>query len=145
MAYATQDELMDAAGGAAAYLQLTDIDDDGAADAAVVARAQAAAHAWINSFLGSRYATPVANPTAELRRLEAEETIYRLRASKPAAAIGEFDTQFRRDRETQLKAYQSGSLRPDIAANMPSTGRAVVVTAEDAGADVSRSSLKGMW
>lgn len=137
MAYATQNDLVDAAGGAAAFLQLTDIDDDGVADADVVTRAQAAAEGWINSFLG-RYALPIASPTPELRRLAAAETIYQVRAAKPAAAISEFDKEARRDRLTQLKAYQSGSLRPDLAGNLASTGRAAIVTGEDAGATVTR-------
>lgn len=145
MAYATQDELVDAAGGAAAFLQLTDIDDDGNADAGVIARAQAAAEGWINSFLGGRYALPVSNPTPELRALAAAETIYQIKANKPAAALSEIDQQLHRDRLTVLQAYRSGALRPDIAGTLPSTGRAVVVTAEDAGSPVSRESLKGMW
>ena len=146
MAYATQQDLEDAAGGAARFLELTDIDDDGAVDAAPVARAQAAAESWIDSFLSSRYAPlPLAAPTPELRAIAAEETLFRLRQKKPGGA-SQNELEAHKDRVTQLQAYRSGGLRPDLPGVLRSdAGRARIVTSEDAGAIVSRESLKGMW
>ena len=58
MTYATQTDLEDAF-GVAEILQLTDRDQDGIVDGAVLAAALARADAVIDSFLGGRYTVPI--------------------------------------------------------------------------------------
>ncbi len=142
MAYATPQDLQDAAGGAARFLQLTDQGNDGTSDSGPVASAQAAAEGFVNAYLG-RYALPLVSPTPEIRRIAAEETIYRLKVTLGAAT--DMDMDLRKERERQLLAYQHGTMRPDLEGVLRSTGRARIVTSEDAESPVSRSSLKGMW
>lgn len=61
MAYATLADLI-AAFGEQEMLDLTDRDEDGVADAAVLASAQARAQSVIDGYLAGRYALPLAAP-----------------------------------------------------------------------------------
>ena len=81
MAYATPQDLTDAAGGAVRFAQLSDQDNTGASDTTAVANAQAAAEGFMNAYL-ERYVLPLTSPTPEVRRLAAEETIYRLKVAQ---------------------------------------------------------------
>ena len=66
MPYATQQQLVNAAGGAARYLALTDWDNDNVSDAQVVSDAQTAAEAWIDTFIPVQFRPPITNPSNEL-------------------------------------------------------------------------------
>ena len=142
MAYATPQDLTDAAGGAVRFAQLSDQDNTGASDTTAVANAQAAAEGFMNAYL-ERYVLPLTSPTPEVRRLAAEETIYRLKVAQ--GSVSDMDIEMRKERERQLVAYRNGTLRPNLETTLRSAGRASVLTSEDTGATVSRTSLKGMW
>jgi phage gp36-like protein len=61
MTYCSQDDVQDRL-GADELARLADLDGDGTLDAAVISRALADADAVIDSYLGRRYALPVATP-----------------------------------------------------------------------------------
>ena len=83
MPYTSQADL-EARYGAAELLAIADRDGDGLADAAVVAQAIADADAEIDSYLGGRYAVPLAEPAPLLvQRLAADMARYRLQDDNP--------------------------------------------------------------
>ncbi len=82
MAYCTQTDIEERIGSAELVL-LADHDDDGTADANVVARAIADAGAFMDSFLAVRYAIPISAPvpdTIETRAINI--AIYFLRLGR---------------------------------------------------------------
>jgi hypothetical protein len=140
MPYTTQQDLDDAAGGARRFLELADFDGEGAPNAALVLRAQAAADGFVDSFLRKFTAADLerlrATPTATIRRLAADETIFRLRELRQM--VSESDRKSQELRRDELKEMRADRLRPDDQ----KTPRAVFIDNED---DVSREGLKGGW
>jgi hypothetical protein len=140
MAYTTQNDLNDAAGGAAKFVELADQDGDGVADAAMVLRAQAAADGFIDSHL--RKFSPAdlqalrATPTATIARIAADETIFRLREQR--RQLTEDDWKAQEARRLELQGMRADDLRPADA----KTPRARFV--ENCG-DVTRKNSGGMW
>ena len=78
MGYTTEPDLITAAGGRARFVQISDRDGDGIADAEFVAAAQAKADGLIDSYAGKRYAVPIANPSQMLVQVAAEEAVYQM-------------------------------------------------------------------
>lgn len=76
----------------AELIQLTDDDQDGAADAGVIEQALADAQAEIDGYLATRYRLPLAATPTLLRRLAVDLALYRLYA--------------RRDLSTEARAKQ---------------------------------------
>ncbi|GIK17277.1 MAG: hypothetical protein BroJett003_22410 [Planctomycetota bacterium] len=90
MAYITNADI-EARLGAAVYVQLTDDDGDGEADAAVVDEIRLAAEGEVNSYLAQRYAAPIdAGAFPELSALLKSVTLdvaeFRCRARRPPVA-----------------------------------------------------------
>jgi phage gp36-like protein len=112
MAYATQEQIQIAAGGAAALLQLADFDNDGVIDADVIARAQVTADGLIDGYLRIRYVTPIASPTATLTGLAADEAVYQIRKWRNMANSPE-NLKEREQRISELEAMGKGIIRPD--------------------------------
>jgi phage gp36-like protein len=140
--YATQQLLVNAAGGTARFVALTDWDNDAASDADVVALYQTQAESWIDSFIPVRYSPPLASPSDELRALAAAETIYRIRSEREQ--IGQAELEKRKERERYLEDVRSGKLRPDSVTTEKSAGvRGAIVPLDDCG--TSRKGLKGLW
>lgn len=140
MPYTTQQDLDDAAGGSARFVELADFDGDGVADAAMVARAQAAADGFVDAhlrkFSPADLAALRATPTSTIKRIAADETIFRLREQR--RQIGQDDRDSQKLRRDELAAMRTDDLRPaDTKAP-----RAVFVENTD---DVSREGLKGGW
>lgn len=77
MSYATQQNLVTRF-GADELIQLTDLNNVGSIDAAVIAVALADADAEINSYLAGRYNLPLTQVSAELVRLACDIARYRL-------------------------------------------------------------------
>ena len=87
MAYITNADIEERL-GSQSYVQLTDDDGDGVADAGVVNEARVAAEGEVNSYLARRYEVPVdLSVHAELSGLLASITLdlaeYRLRLRRP--------------------------------------------------------------
>ena len=140
MAYTTQSDLDDAAGGAARLLELCDFDGDGAPDVSMIARAQAAADGFIDQHL--RKYSPAdlarlrATPTASIKRIAADETIFRMREQR--RQVSDDDRKSQELRGKELQALRVDDLRPDDQ----KTPRATFVENDS---DVSRETLKGQW
>lgn len=111
MPYASQAEIALSVGGDARLVELADFDNDGVADAAVIARAQAAADGFIDPFLRVRYATPIASPSPSLVRLAADHAVYEMK--KWRGGLTEMDLKDLENRERELKDYSKGLRRPD--------------------------------
>ena len=82
MAYATTDQIKDAAGGALAYVQVFDWDGDGTADTTVIARLQAEVEAWLDGYLGTRFGVPLADPSGAFAALVADEVVFKARSRR---------------------------------------------------------------
>lgn len=140
MPYTTQNDLDDAAGGAARFVELADFDGDGAADAAMVARAQDAADGFVDAHLRKFSPADLAalrvSPTATIKRIAADETIFRLREQR--RQVGQDDRDSQKLRKEELEAMRADQLRPADT----KTPRARFV---DNDSDVSREGTKGMW
>ncbi len=144
MAYASQSAIELAAGGAARLVELADQDGDGTADAAVIARAQAAADSFIDPFLRVRFDTPIANPSESLIRLAADEAVYQMRRWR--TMVSQQDLEDRKERERECKDYQTGARRPDEPLPAKSTAiRSGIVAIDSDASPVSRDGTKGMW
>lgn len=140
MAYTTQDDLNDAAGGAARFIELADWDADGTADADVVARAQADADGWVDAhlrkFAPADLAALRATPTPTIRRIAAAEVVALLRERRHGLTSDEIE--LRKARRIELEDMRADRLRPaDVRSPRART-------VENDG-DVSREKLKGQW
>jgi phage gp36-like protein len=82
MTYATQQDLIDSF-GLDELKRVADRDNDGALDAAVVARALADVDAEIDAYLRPVYALPLAVVPLRLKRLAADLALYALYPSNP--------------------------------------------------------------
>jgi phage gp36-like protein len=141
MSYATQAQIVIACGGQVAFDQLFDYDGDQVADVDVIAQAQTAADALINSYL--RFVT---NPSLVLQMLAADEAIYCARKYRPALGATEDDHAQHKARREMLADMRDGKIRPD---------EPVVVASSDAGSKaifvencspMSRANSKGsIW
>ncbi len=140
MAYTTQQQLEDAAGGAERFLQLADFDGDGAADTAMVARAVEAATGFVDKYLRKFSAADLealrASPTSTVSAIAAEETIFRLRAYRQQVSDGDYKLQEMRQKDL---AEISADRRRAADAK---TARTTFV--ENDG-DITRDGTKGMW
>src|SRR5688572_8018645 len=113
MSYATDAEIQHAAGGATRLTELADWNGDGIADIAEIAEAAKKADGWIDGFLRIRFATPIANPSATLKQIAADETVYRLKTAKSTMGLTQADIDSRTDRMRQLELMGKGVIRPD--------------------------------
>lgn len=140
MPYTTQSDLDDAAGGAARFLELSDFDGDGAPDVAMIARAQSAADGFVDSFLrkftGDDLARLRLTPSATIRRIAADETIFRLREQR--RQVTEDDRASQKLRASELESLRMDRQRPDDV----KASRATFV--ENDG-EITREGTKGMW
>src|SRR5690348_11284895 len=138
MAYTTQTDLEDAAGGPARLVELCDDDGDGVADAAKLVRAQAAADGFVDQHLRKFSAADLTRlrttPTSTVKRLAADETIFRLREQK--RQITDDDRLSQELRGKELQALRADQQRADDQ----KTARATFVENDS---DVSREGLKG--
>lgn len=142
MPYAPQDQLELAAGGAAKFVQLADLDGNGASDAAFVTRSQAAADGWLDGYIRARHATPIANPSATLIQMAADETIYRMR--KARQMVTDDDRLDHQEREKWCEAVATGKVRIDEPLPLKSTAVKSAWVSGDSKA-VSREGTKGFW
>jgi phage gp36-like protein len=134
MAYATNTDISTRL-GVSTYLQLTDDDNDGVADAAVVDEARLGAEGEVNAYLARRYQTPIdVVAHLELAGLLASITLdvveYRLRLRRPPVPA---DTQQRFQRTVAwLEAVAAGAIGLPSLTELPGSS-AVGVLAESSG------------
>lgn len=142
MAYATITQIQIAAGGADRLVQVFDWDQDGVADAAVLAQISAEADAWIDSYAGRRFAVPIESPSQVLTLHAAEEVVYRALVKRGMASTE--DDKRHEQRVQWLRDLSSGKVVPtDPQPTKASTATAAWVDrAED---DASREGWKGLW
>lgn len=141
MTYSSELDVQIAAGGVANLVSLTDQDNAGIIDLAVLAKAQAKADSTINSYLRLRYATPLAGPTEEIKDCAAALAVYYLREPKQMLTPPEIDAQ--KLRIAWLEGIRDGKIRIDEPAPAKSTAvRSAIV---HLAGDVTRDTLKGMW
>ncbi len=122
MAYATLQDLIERA-GEAEILQVADRDDDGIADAAVVAAAIDAAGVEIDAWLASRYALPLQPVPAIVKKWAVSLARYTLHRD----GAPDYVVRDQRDAIDGLKAAAAGRLAlpavgTGIAPAQPSTG-----------------------
>jgi len=141
VSYASQSDVQIAAGGVANLVSLTDQDNTGAIDLAVLAKVQAKADSTINSYLRLRYATPLVNPTEEIKDCAAALAVYYLREPKQMLTPPEIDAQ--KLRIGWLEGVRDGKIRIDEPA--PAKSTAVKSAIVPLAGDVTRDALRGMW
>jgi len=140
--YASTTEIQIAAGGASKLLELFDWDNDGVADAAVLAQLQLEVDSWIDSYAGRRFSVPIASPAQVLVLHAAEEVVYRARLKR--GMVSEEATQGHADRVKWLEGLARGHVVPgDPLPTKASTVRSAWVSRDSD--DVSRDKLRGGW
>jgi len=112
--YATVEELEQRLGGASALTVIADRDQDGVADADLVARALSDADAEIDSYLSGRYALPLATVPAVLVRVACDVAVYRITAEYGAGLTDERRQRYE-DAVGWLKRVASG----DVSLGLP--------------------------
>jgi phage gp36-like protein len=132
VAYASQDQIESAAGGAELLVQIADWDADGVVDAAAITWAQGAADSWINSFAGG----PLGSPSLILQMYAADEAVYQLRSKRRALTTD--DETKRVDRLAWMQMLAKGQVRAELPAARTSAGAGPVDNRTDA-----RDKLKG--
>lgn len=141
MPYTTIQDLENAAGGAARFVQITDWDGDGFPDADAIAAAQARADGLVDSYAAKRYAVPVREPSAALVQVAADETIFQLLVRRGQAS--DIDREERDIRIAWLDALSEGKVRPSDPA--PRRSSAVADRYRSSERAVSRGQMKGFW
>ena len=144
MAYSTQAQIVIACGGQAAYDQLFDFNGDGVGDPDVLAQAQTAADALIDTYIWLRYQT-VANPSPVLQMLAAHEAVYYARECRPTLGLTETEIKLHEARLATLEKMRTGALRPDDPAP-PMSDAASKATFVENCSPMSRERSKGsIW
>ena len=134
MAYASEADLVDAAGGLARLEEVIPPDNADATTGAAnrqywIDGAIVKGDAVIDSYLPPRYKTPLATPSEHVIRLAAEEALFWLRGAGSNQHT-ENDLAGKELRLIELKMLQSGKLWPgDPLPEQTSGGRSVIVKA----------------
>lgn len=119
MPYITRDDII-ASIGESDFVLLADRDDDGVADTAVVDRAIASAESEVSSYVGQRYALPLAETPPVLIGYTVDVAVYRL-ADTPDT-MTEHRRQKYEDARAWLTKLAQGTVRLDVPlAETPST------------------------
>jgi phage gp36-like protein len=142
MAYATTQQIQDAAGGAKAYVQLFDWDEDRAADADVIARLQTAVERWMDSYLGTRFGVPLVDPSGAFGEIAAAEIVFKARCERHVAT-----EDHRKDHEERVKWVRdlaAGRAVPSDPQPAPAKSPRSEWVSRD-GDPVSREGMKGAW
>lgn len=91
MAYCAQADVEKAAGGLERLIELTDHAESGNLDADVLNDAIAAADEWIDSYAQKQYAVPFDPAPSIIKRLSAEEAVYRLKDQRDSVTDRDAD------------------------------------------------------
>ena len=145
MAYSTQAQVQEAAGGAPRLLQLTDWDGTGQVDATRVTSAIKSADATIDSYIGRRLKTAVADGGVP-------DAVQELSAELAALKLKERRGQFSADDERalgvlleRLGAMARGGLAVGRSSDDLEASAGVVAKKLKAATPGSREKTKGFW
>lgn len=114
MSYCDQSDLESAGITPAQLVQLADDDEDGVADAAVLAEAIAQADGVIDSYLAARYTVPLATVPATIRSASVDLTVRRLYGRR--GLVNEARENAYKAAMDYLKALAAGSATLGMAA-----------------------------
>lgn len=150
MAYSDVTTVRRAAGGAQVLVDLCDQDNSGSdvLDTAVLNAAIADTDALIDSYVAKQRAVPLNPVPAAVARLAAEETVYRLRSQKPRAPIGEIEQQRHQENLDWLDGVAKGRITLGVdpqPAKSALVSPGVVLRDDDDDAEITASSLEGIW
>lgn len=107
MAYSSQTDVQNRAGGSARLRELSDFENAGSINATIVAAAIAEADAWIDTFVQKRFAVPLSPVPTSVLMLSANEAVYRMKKWRSqATAEDDEDHIIRRD---LLTAFANGA------------------------------------
>lgn len=112
MPYITQQHIIDSI-GESDFVMLADPNCTGAADEDVVARAIAAAESEVSSYVGQRYALPLAETPPILLQVTADVAAYRL--ARTPDLMTEDRRQRYKDAIAWLAKLAQGTVRLDVA------------------------------
>lgn len=146
MAYSTQADVQVAIGGGDRLREYSDIENSGAVDVAVVAAAIAEADGVIDSYVGHRYAVPLAVVPDVIVRLSARWAARVLRVNRyQGAQVTEDLDREKIDREW-LDSVAHGIVSLGIEPTPPKASIVIDKAAPRPGtALVSRLRTRGMW
>jgi phage gp36-like protein len=140
MSYATEAQMQVAAGGAVKLVEFFDWDNDGAVDAAVIAQCQVEVDAIIDSYVSTRYAAPVENPSAAFQAIAASEYVFW--AQQKRGMVSQEAKDSHEERVAWLVKLSKGQVQPSDPT--PAKSSAVKSAWVDRGEnDVSRTNLEG--
>lgn len=142
MPYATRQQIEDAAGGNAALVAATDLNEANVVDENVLARVQAQVESFVGGKVRIRYneADVLANVDPELAAVAAREVVYRLRRDVRRIAMSDEERLDHEERLRYLDSIADGSTRLADPQPAKSTNvRGVYVYNDDA---VSRQKLR---
>jgi phage gp36-like protein len=144
MAYSAQSDVQNAVGGLANLTSLCDYDGDGVADAGVVNAAIAEADGLINSYIGKRFAVPIATVPATITTLSARIAARVLRRNRMVTMPDDADAD-KADRKW-LEQLAAGEVLPGAE---PLPPKSEIVTDKTGPRDSSkinsRERSKGFW
>lgn len=144
MAYATTADLIQAVGGPAVLVQLTDFDGDGTTDSGVVDAAIAEADALIDTYACKRDRVPYAAPSIAIRKLSARFAGRFLRRDRRMLWLGD-EADDKTDREWLL-LLSKGLVASGADPSPPASSLVVDKTVErDSAKKVSRRRFNGSY
>jgi phage gp36-like protein len=154
VAYTTQAQIANAAGGAAALDEIAAVDGGSTVDAGVLAQAQAEADAMIDSAARRLYGDllPFDPVHPAIAALAAAEVVYILRAQKRVLSDADITRKTARDATIEaLKRGEWNPITPDPYPLADGGGAPVVRVRSSSDVDAqgcvvpSRSSMRGFW
>ncbi len=148
MAYCTQADVENEAGGAQALVDLCDLAKTRSSvlNAAVLSAAIADADAWIDSYVAKRRAVPLATVPLVVRRVSKEETVFILRGN--TRFTGERDQEKHEANTRWLEGVARGTITLGVdpqPAKSALVAPAVVLRDDDLTIECTSETLKGIW
>lgn len=145
MAYSTESDVQEAAGGSTRLIQLSDWDDNGVVDSTRVTNAIEAADAKINSYIGRRLSTPLSVVPNSIKWLSAAIAVLILKRRR--GMFSDADELEMQEHTNTLIALASGPQIADETQTPLTESERLVSSASDRPTDkqVSREKTKGFW